>query len=138
MKDSQRQSVPAWMLGVLLPMVSGAAGCHSIMFVDGPPPEDQRKAAFTCTDSYFWPVADAVLSGTVIGASALIARQQTFSLKDGGDLVLISTLVATAAFAGGSAGYGYHEVNKCRDAQRRADEYRRWLRSTPSPPQSQP
>jgi hypothetical protein len=108
--------------------------CPHRPLVDGPPPEYQRGAAFTCTESYFWPVADTVLSAAFFTTTVLVSSQETFSRQDPGDVLKLWPLNATAVVAGASAAYGYYLVSQCREAKRNAEDYKRWLRPTVRPP----
>lgn len=102
-------------------------GCNSLLFVDAPPPDYERRRTFACTKSYFWPVADTVLSASMVTTSGLVAAQENAGTLQG--RAGIATLLGIATVAAVSAAFGYKDVGYCREAQQRAADYERWVRT---------
>lgn len=97
----------------LTALLSATLGGCSLAFTSGPPPEDQRGAAFSCTTSYAAPVLDLAWTGYALGAAA--------AEKNGG---IGGVDIALSALWVGSAAYGIWNVTRCEQAIREANLYR--------------
>jgi hypothetical protein len=112
---------------MLAALLGQATGC-SILFVKGPPPEDERGRIVHCTESNVAPLIDMMIASyqTVRIAFALSASDADYrnsQLSRSDDVAIGASLLALFA---ASSIIGFHQTSACRDALLEA-EY-------PSPP----
>jgi hypothetical protein len=102
------------------------AGC-SFGFVAGPPANHAALASFSCSDSRAAPVTDTVI-GALLGLAAVgmagesDAQWQSDHPSGPAKSTEVAATATLAALATASAYYGYHVVNRCLYARRRAVE----------------
>jgi hypothetical protein len=88
--------------------------CNCSFVVVSPPPATPDHP---CTTSLVSPAVDTVAAvvGLVVAGLALTDLESTDSSGGGAETVAISAGIAGVLY-GIAAGYGYHEVGRCRDA----------------------